>query len=176
MDELSKTYTLAHSEEGWRVHFETGIAPGFGLEPHYNLFEVMDRVETLYPEYRPRLTIEQLADYQLQMARRGYAQELQKIISQTSDLKDGLIDLTKKLPQIGAGQDRDIAEDLATLHHQLSDLQAHVDIARREVALAKRVGLSEKGVGRNGSGSKMIPGLFRGIPEVRTAGSRGIER
>jgi len=55
MDALSKTYTLTHSPNGWRVNFATGIAPGFGLEPHYNLFEVIDRVETLYPEYRPRL-------------------------------------------------------------------------------------------------------------------------
>ena len=140
MDELSKIYTLAHSSDGWRVNFSTGIAPGFGLEPHHSLFEVIARVETLYPEYRPRLTVTQLADYQLQVARRGHAQELQKIISQTSDLKDGLVDLSKKLPQIGVSQDREIAEDLLTLHHQLSDLRAHVDIGRREVALAKRVG------------------------------------
>ena len=119
------------------------LAPGFGLEPHYNLFEVIDRIETLYPEYRPQLTVKQLADYQLQVARRGYAQELQKIISQTSELRDGLVDLTKKLVQVGAAQDREIAEDLATLHHQLSDLRAHVDIARREVALAKRIGTAE---------------------------------
>jgi hypothetical protein len=106
MDELSKTFTLTHAKDGWRVHFASGIAPGFGLEPHNSLFEVIGRVETLYPEYRPRLTIEQLVDYQIEVTRRGYAQELQKIISQASDLKDGLIDLTKKLPQIGAGQDR----------------------------------------------------------------------
>ena len=54
MDELSNTYTLTHSPDGWRVHFSSGVAPGFGLEPHYNLFEVIDRVETLYPEYRPQ--------------------------------------------------------------------------------------------------------------------------
>ena len=30
MDELSKTYTLTHSADGWHVHFSTGIAPGFG--------------------------------------------------------------------------------------------------------------------------------------------------
>jgi hypothetical protein len=89
------------------------------------------------PEYRPRLTVTQLADYQLQVARRGHAQELQKIISQTSDLRERLIDSTKKLSEIGAGQDREIAEDLATLHRQLSDLQAHVDIARREVVRGK---------------------------------------
>ena len=43
MDELAKTYTLAHSPDGWRVHFSTGIAPGFGLEPHHSLFDVIDR-------------------------------------------------------------------------------------------------------------------------------------
>jgi hypothetical protein len=176
MDELSKTYTLAHSPDGWRVHFSTGIAPGFGMEPDYSLFEVIGRVETLYPEYRPRLTIQQLANYQIQVARRGHAQELQKIISQTSDLKEGLIDLTKKLPQIGVSQDREIAEDLATLHHQLSDLRAHVDIARREVALAKRVGQGEKGVGRGGLRFPSVHGFVRGIHEGRIAGPRGMER
>jgi len=147
MEELSKSYALTHSPDGWRVNFSTGIAPGFGMEPHHNLLDVIDRVETLYPEYRPHLTVAQLADYQLQMARRGYAQELQKAISQASDLRNGLIDLTKKLPEIGAGQDRGIAEDLTTLHHQLSDLRAHVDIARREVARAKKVGPSAGVVG-----------------------------
>ena len=137
MDELSKTYTLTHSGDGWRVSFSTGIAPGLGLEPHYSLFEVIDWVETLHPEYVPRLTVTQLADYQLQMARRGHAQELQKIISQASNLKEGLIDLTKRLPQIGAGKDGEIAEDLATLQHQLSDLRAQVDIARRQDASAE---------------------------------------
>jgi hypothetical protein len=47
MDELSKTYTLARSPDGWRVNFSTGIAPGFGLEPYHSLFEVIGRVETL---------------------------------------------------------------------------------------------------------------------------------
>jgi hypothetical protein len=176
MDEFSKTYTLTHSADGWRVNFSTGIAPGFGVEPHYHLFDVIDRVETLYPEYRPQLTIAQLADYQLQMARRGHAQELQKIISQTSELKDGLIGLAKKLPEIGAGQDREIAEDLATLHHQLSDLRAHVDIARREVVRAKRVGFPEKGMGRNGNRYRPVDGLMRGLSPVRTAETRGLDR
>ena len=176
MDELSKSYTLTHSPDGWRVHFSTGIAPGFGMEPHYSLFEVIGRVETLYPEYRPRLTDMQRADYQLQVARRAHAQELQKIISQTSELKDGLIDLTKKLPQMGAGQDREIAEDLATLHHQLSDLRAHVDIARREVVLAKRVGQGEKGVRRGGLRFPSVHGFMTGIHEGRIAGPRGMER
>jgi hypothetical protein len=176
MDELSKTYTLAHSPEGWRVHFSTGIAPGFSLEPHQNLFEVIDRVETHYPEYRPQLTIQQLADYQIQVTRRGLAQELQKIISQTSDLKDGLVDLTRKLPQIGASQDHEITEDLRTLHHQLSDLRAHVDIARREVLRAKRVGFPEKGMGRNGSRHRPVDRLMRGMSPVRTAETRGLDR
>jgi hypothetical protein len=169
MDELSKTDTLTHSADGWRVHFSTGVTPGLSLEPHYNLFQVIDRVETLYPEYRPRLTIAQLGDYQLQMARRGHAEELQRIIAQTSDLRDGLIDLTKKLPQVGAGQDREIAEDLTTLHHQLSDLRAHVDIARREVALAKRVG-------RDGLRSPSVHGFIRGVQGPRVAERRGMER
>ena len=176
MDELSKTYTLAHSPDGWRVNFSTGIAPGFGLEPDYSLFDVIDRVETLYPEYRPRLTLEQLADYQLQVARRGHAQELQKIISHTSDLKDGLIDLTKKLPQIGTGQDCEIAEDLATLHHQLSDLRAHVDIARREVARAKRVGSVGNGMGPHGPTFPTVSGFMRGIQANRMVERRGMER
>jgi hypothetical protein len=176
MDELSKTYTLARSPDGWRVNFSTGIAPGFGLEPYHSLFEVIGRVETLYPEYRPHLTTQQLADYQLQVARRGHAQELQKTISQASDLKHGLIDLTKKLPQIGASQDREIAEDLATLHQQLSDLRAHVDIAKREVALAKRVGQGEKGVGRNGLKFPPSNGFMRGVQAARIPGPQGIER
>lgn len=184
MDELSKTYTLAHSPDGWCVHFSTGTAPGLVVEPHHSLFEVIDRVETLYPEYRPRLTVTQLADYQLQVARRGHAQELQKITSQTSDLKDGLIDLTRKLPQIGAGQDREIAEDLATLHHQLSDLRAHVDIARREVALAKRVGqpasvvseqkLGKQTLGRSGPRRGRLRSAFHLIDENRQPPPRGL--
>ena len=67
MDELSKTYTLARSPDGWRVNFSTGIASGFGLEPHHSLFDVIDRVEKLYAEYRPRLTVRQLADYGFQL-------------------------------------------------------------------------------------------------------------
>lgn len=184
MEELSKTYTLAHSPDGWPVHFSTGIAPGLGLEPHYNLFKVIGRVETLYPEYRPQLTVAQLADYQIQVTRRGHAQELQKIISQASDLKDGLIDLTKKLPQIGASQDREIAEDLATLHHQLSDLRAHVDIARREVALAKRVGqsasvvsdqeLARQSLCRSGPTRGSLRSAFYLIDEKRQTPPRGL--
>jgi hypothetical protein len=176
MEELSKTYTLTHSRDGWRVNFETGIAPGFGLEPHYSLDEVIDRVETLYPEYWPRLTVTQLGDYQLQVARHGHAQELQKIIWQASELRAGLIELTKKLPQVGAGQDREIAEDLLTLHHQLSDLRAHVDIARREVALAKSVGLSGNERGRNGTPCRMVLGHMREIPQASSGELRGMER
>ena|ERR1700678_1744644 len=179
MDELSKTYTLTHSADGWRVNFSTGIAPGFGVEPHYHLFDVLDRVETLYPEYRPRLTVAQLADYQLQVARRGHAQELQQIIAQTSNLRDGLIDLTKRLPEIGAGQDREIAEDLATLHHQLSDLRAHVDVARREVVRAKRVGQSgprENGKGREGRTFLPIHGFMTGVRGSCNVERRGMER
>ena len=123
-----------------------------------------------------QLTAAQLADYQLQVTRRGHAQELQKIVSQTSELKDGLVDLTKKLPQIGAGQDREIAEDLATLHHQLSDLRAHVEIARREVALAKRVGQGEKGVGRGSIRFLSGNGFLRGVQGARIGERRGVER
>jgi len=107
------------------------------------------------------------------VTRRGHAQELQKIVSQTNDLRDGLINLTKKLPEFGAGQDREIAEDLTTLHHQLSDLRAHVDIARREVVLAKRLGFPEKGMGRNGSRHRPVDRLIRGMS---TGKNRGNER
>jgi hypothetical protein len=80
MDELPKTYTLTHSDDGWHVHFETGVAPGFGLEPHYLLREVIERVEKLYPEYRPRLSESQLVDYTFQLKDRvdeepGFAPE-----------------------------------------------------------------------------------------------------
>jgi hypothetical protein len=91
-------------------------------------------------------------------------------------LKDGLIDLTKKLPQIGAGQDREIAGDLATLHHRLSDLRAHVDIARREVALARRVGQGDKGVGWNGLKFTPSNAFMRGHKDARGFGCQGIER
>ena len=119
MEELPKSYKLTHSPDGWRVIFSTGIAPGFDLAPHYSLFDVIDRVETLYPEYRPHLTVNQLAEHQLQVARREHAQELQKIISQAGDLKDGLIDLTRMLPQIGVSQDREIAEGLVKVSRTL---------------------------------------------------------
>ncbi|MBV9877427.1 MAG: hypothetical protein JO025_22050 [Verrucomicrobia bacterium] len=176
MEKLSKTYTLAHSPDGWRMIFSTGITPDLGLKPHHSLFEVIDRVATLYPEYQPRFTVEQLGDYLLQVDRRGYAQELQKIISQTSGLKDGLIDLIKKLPEIGAGQDRGIAEDLITLHHQLSDLRANVDIARREVVRAKKVGQRENEIGRDGLRFPPFYGFIRGFQAGRIPGPRGMER
>jgi hypothetical protein len=152
------------------------LLPVFRVEPNYSLLEVINRVETLYPEYRPHLTVTHLADYQLQVARRAHAQELEKIIAQASDLKDGLVDLTKKLRQIGASQDREIAEDLASLHHQLSDLRAHVDIARREVALARMIGAAGSGMGLNPSRSNRIPGLMRGISQAKAAKPRGIDR
>jgi hypothetical protein len=61
------TYSVSHSDEGWRVHFQTGIAPYFGLEPHYSLLELIKRVESYYPEYRPCLTNRQLEEYALQL-------------------------------------------------------------------------------------------------------------
>jgi hypothetical protein len=176
MEELPNTYTLTHSGDGWRVNFSTGIAPGLCLEPHHSLFDVIGRLKTLYPEYRPRLTVQHLRDYQLRMDRRGHAQELQKIISQTSDLRDGLVDFTKKLPQVGAGQDREIAEDLTTLHHQLLDLRAHVNIARREVVRAKRVGSSEKGIGHESHAFPPVHGFMRGFQGAKIAEQRGMER
>jgi hypothetical protein len=176
MEEVSKTYTLAHSPGGWRVNFSTGITPDLGLKPHHNLFEVIGRLETLCPEYQPRFTVEQLGDYLLQVDRRGYAQELQRIISQTSDLRDGLVELIRKLPQVGASKDREIAEDLTTLQHQLSDLRAHVDIARREVARAKRVGLGEKQFGRNGLNFPPSNELMGGFQAARRSEAREIER
>jgi hypothetical protein len=60
---LFNTCTVDYSEEGWRVHFDTGIVPYFGLEPHRTLREVIERVATLYPDQQPRLTSDQLEDY-----------------------------------------------------------------------------------------------------------------
>jgi hypothetical protein len=112
MEELSKSYTLTHSPDGWRVNFASGIAPGFGLEPHYSLREVIQRVETLYPEYRPRLTTEQLAKHAFEadlawaikrdLAKHsetdvrasrsdGEAPEIEKIVRQAAELREGLI-------------------------------------------------------------------------------------
>ena len=156
MDELSKTYTLAHSPNGWHVHFSSGIAPGFGLEPHYRLGEVIERVETLYPEYRPRLTTEQLAQHAFEadlawaikrdLARQGgidvrargfdgEAPEIEKIVRQAAELREGLIGLAGNLREHTMPGHPD---ELALLQHRLSDLRAHVEVARREVALAKR--------------------------------------
>jgi hypothetical protein len=105
------------------------------------------------------------------------AWEIETLIRQTAELREGLIGLAKDLQKPGAGLDRgDITEKLATLHHQLSDLRAHVDIAKREVVLAKRVGLSEKGMGLNGSGYRPVDGLMRGVPQVRGAEPRGLDR
>lgn len=254
MEELSKTYTVAHSPDGWRVSFSTGIAPGFGLEPHYQLFEVIDRVQKLYPEYWPRLNDSQLADYTLQLkdwldenpgsvseavnalmrcvppelrasekvvlkevakqtfqndlgvtalieelknakavneiptdvGTRGrehrlsvddQAREIEKLIGQTADLREGLIEPAKNLQTPSAGFDRsDIVEGLATLHHRLSDLRAHVDIANREVVLAKMIGSAESGRGRNGGCSRLVSGSTRGVQAVRTAERRGLGR
>ena len=66
-DELQLTYTVTHSDQGWRVHFQPNIAPYFGLEPHYTLLELIKRVESPYPQYRPRLTSSQLANYASQL-------------------------------------------------------------------------------------------------------------
>jgi hypothetical protein len=195
MEEPPKTYTLTHSPDGWGVHFATGIALGFGLEPHYGLLEVIDRVEKLHPEYRPRLNESQLADYTFQLKHRvdenpGFvpeavnalmrcvppelraseklvleevakrtfendhglmalieelrnrkaataiqtgartswpenrlsvdhqAREIEKLIRQTAEPREGLIELAKNLQKSGVGLDRsDIAENLAILHH-----------------------------------------------------------
>src|SRR5260370_24449803 len=212
MYELSKSYTVTHSREGWRVSFATGIAPGLGLESHYGLLEAIDRVEKLHPEYRPRLNENQLADYTFQLKHRvdeepGFvpeavnalmrcvppelreseklvleevakrtfrndyglmalieelrngkavnekqtgarmsatehrlsvehqAPEIEKIVRQTTELREGLIGLARNLRN-NTMPDR--PEELALLHHKLSDLKAHVEVARREVALAKR--------------------------------------
>jgi hypothetical protein len=52
---------------------------------------------------------------------------------------------------------------LRTLHHQLSDLRAHVDIGRREVALAKRVGSSRKGMEPSGQNFRRGQGIIRDL-------------
>jgi hypothetical protein len=241
MDALSKTYTLTHSPDGWRVNFATGIAPGFGLEPHYSLLEVIDRVEKVYPEYRPRLNESQLADYTFQLKHRvdeepgfvpkavnalmrcvppelraseklvlqevakrtfendhglmalieelrngtavneiqagartswpenrlsvdHHGREIEKLIRQTAELREGLIELAKNLQKSGVGLDRsDIAENLAILHHQLSDLRAHVDIAKREVVLAKRTKLPGNGLGRDGQCFRKVRDISKEI-------------
>jgi hypothetical protein len=94
--------------------------------------------------------------------------EIEKLIRQTADLREGLIGLAKNLQKSDAGFDRgDITENLAILHHRLSDLRAHVDIAKREVVLAKRIGTAGKG---------MAPELTRGISQVRTMEPRGMGR
>ena len=61
--ESDKTYSITYSDEGWRVHFQPNIAPHFGMESNQSLREVIERVENLHPEYRPRLTSSQLEDY-----------------------------------------------------------------------------------------------------------------
>ena len=61
--ESDKTYAVTHSDEGWRVHFQPNIAPHFGMEPSRSLREVIERIETLHPDYRPQLTGSQLEDY-----------------------------------------------------------------------------------------------------------------
>jgi hypothetical protein len=66
-DELRLTCSVTHSDQGWRVHFQPNIAPYFGLEPHYTLLELIKRVESRYPQYRPRLTNSQLANYASQL-------------------------------------------------------------------------------------------------------------
>jgi hypothetical protein len=63
MPESDKTYAVTYSNEGWRLYFQPDVAPHFGLEPGYSLREVIERVENLYPEYRPRLTSTQLEHY-----------------------------------------------------------------------------------------------------------------
>lgn len=253
MDELPKTYTLAHTRDGWRVNFSSGIAPGFGLEPHYSLRQVIGRVEDLYPEYRPRLTSSQLEDYTFELdrlvdeevsfattavnalmrcappelpvskrlalqedARRAFetgdgimevvgklengkssneadantrisgteesyfvnseSPEIKTIIRQTTELREGLIDLTKRLSDL-VGQDRaDFADSLTTLRHQLSDLRAHVDIARREVALAKGVGKPENGARPDDNRFSPVHGFMRGIQAGRISRSRELDR
>ena len=70
MDELSKSYTLTHSPDGWRVNFASGISPAFGLEPYDSLFDVIERVGKRYQEYRPRLNENQPADYTFQLKHR----------------------------------------------------------------------------------------------------------
>jgi hypothetical protein len=177
MEELSKSYTLTHSPDGWRVNFSTGIAPGFGLEPHYSLREVIQRVETLYPEYRPRLTTEQLAKHAFEadlawaikrdLAKHsetdvrasrsdGEAPEIEKIVRQAAELREGLIGLAGNLREHPMPRHPD---ELALLHHRLSDLRAHVEVARREVALAKRVGRPKNGTWREGHAFR--PGMER---------------
>jgi hypothetical protein len=153
------------------------MAPGFGLEPHYSLHEVIRRVETLYPEYQPRLTAKQLAEHAFEadlawaikrdLARQGgidvrargfdgEAPEIEKIVQQTAELRERLIGLAGNLREHTMPGHPD---ELALLQHRLSDLRAHVEVARREVALAKRVGRPKNGTWREGHAFR--PGMER---------------
>jgi hypothetical protein len=170
MDKLSKTYTLNHSGDGWRVDFSTGIAPAFGMASYYSLIEVIERVEKLYPEYRPKLNATQLADY-------GFQLQTDKITRQMVELREGLLDLIKRLPNLSVSHDRrDIPDTLTVLQHHLSDLRAHVDIANREVVLAKMVRQPENGVGRDGHRSPSVNGFIRGVQGGRIPERRSMER
>jgi len=67
------------------------------------------------------------------------------------EFREGLRDLTKRLPDLSVSHGRsDIPDILTVLRHHLSDLRAHVDIANREVVLAKIVRQPENAMGRDG--------------------------
>jgi hypothetical protein len=157
MDELSKTYTLTHSPDGWRVHLASGIAFGLGLEPHYSVGEVIRHIEGLYPGYRSRLTTEQLAEH-------AFEADLAWAIKR--DLARNLREHTM------SGR----PEELALLHHKLSELKAHVEVARREVALAKGVRQAGNGIGCEGHAFPPVNGSMRGFPGAKIAERRGMER
>jgi hypothetical protein len=137
MDELSKSYTVSHSREGWRVSFATGIAPGFGLEPHYGLLEVIDRVEKLYPEYRPRLNESQLVDYTFQLKHR--------VDENPGFVPEAVNALMRCVPPELRASEKLVLEEVAKrtfrndhgLMALIEELR-NAKVVQREVALAKR--------------------------------------
>jgi hypothetical protein len=159
MDELSKTYTLTDSPDGWHVDFASGVAPGFGLEPHCSLFDVIDRVEKLYPEYRPRLKESQLADYTFQLKHHvdknpGFAAEAVNA-------------LMRCVPPELRASEKLVLEEVAKRTFQndhglmaLIEELRNAKVAKREAALAKRC----------------PGGSLDGFQPVNTMQPRGVDR
>ena len=137
MDELSNTYTLTHSADGWHVDFANGIAPGLGLEPDYKLFEVIRRVEALHPKYRPRLNENQLADYTFELKHR--------VDENPGFVPDAVNALMRCVPPEIRASEKLVLEEVAKrtfrndhgLMALIEELR-NAKVVQREVALAKR--------------------------------------
>jgi hypothetical protein len=129
---------------------------------------VIDRVEKRTRSTGPGVTVTQLADY-------GFQLQTDKIARQMVEIREGLLELTKRWPDLNVSHDRsDILDILTVLPHRLSGLRAHVDIANREVALAKMVRQAENGMGRDGHRSSPVNGFMRTFQDARVSGQRGI--